>query len=68
MLPRALSAEYSGLIAAPGTPNATVTPSRSSTRTAASIALILGMTAPSMGVQVPGKREFGAREAQASGA
>ena len=43
MLPRAFSAEYSGLIAAPGTPNAMVTPSRSSTRTAASIALILGM-------------------------
>src|SRR5439155_25237387 len=41
MLPRAFNAEYSGLIAAPGTPNAWVTPSRSSTRTAASIALIL---------------------------
>src|SRR5438477_13131689 len=41
MLPRAFSAEYSGLMAAPGTPNATVTPSRSSTCTAASIALIL---------------------------
>src|SRR3954452_10421821 len=41
MLPRAFSAEYSGLMAAPGTPNAVVTPSRSSTCTAASIALIL---------------------------
>ena len=40
MLPRALSAEYSGLMAAPGTPNAVVTPSRSSTWTAASIARI----------------------------
>ena len=44
MLPRAFSAEYSGLIAAPGTPNAVVTPSRSSTCTAASMALILGIT------------------------
>jgi hypothetical protein len=32
------------LIAAPGTPKATVTPSRSSTRTAASIAFILAMS------------------------
>src|SRR5205085_8863166 len=44
MLPRALSAEYKGLMAAPGTPNAVVTPSRSSTCTAASMALILGMS------------------------
>src|SRR6478609_8744063 len=41
MLPRARNAEYSGFMAAPGTPNAVVTPSRSSTCTAASIALIL---------------------------
>ena len=46
MLPRAFSAEYSGLIAAPGTPNAVVTPSRSSTCTAASMALILAMDPP----------------------
>ena len=45
MLPRAFSAAYSGLIAAPGTPNATLTPSRSSTRTAASIAFIRAMSA-----------------------
>src|SRR6266702_495342 len=44
--PRFFSAEYSGLIAAPGTPNAQVTPSFSRTRTAASIARIFAMGQP----------------------
>src|SRR5713226_1558244 len=45
--PRFFKAEYSGLIAAPGTPNAQVTPSLSRTRTAASIARIFAIvTAP----------------------
>jgi hypothetical protein len=42
--PRRFRAEYSGLIAAPGTPNAQTTPSLSRTRTAASIARILATT------------------------
>jgi hypothetical protein len=41
--PRFFSAEYSGLIAAPGTPKAQVTPSFSRIRTAASIARILAI-------------------------
>src|SRR3954451_16575051 len=41
--PRFFSAEYSGLIAAPGTPNAQTTPSFSRIRTAASIARILAI-------------------------
>ena len=44
--PRFFKAEYSGLIAAPGTPNAQVTPSFSRTRTAASIARIFAMGQP----------------------
>src|ERR1700744_3018079 len=40
---RAFSAEYSGLIAAPGTPKAQGTPSFSRIRTAASMARIFGM-------------------------
>lgn len=43
MPPCALSAAYSGLMAAPGTPNATLTPSFSITFTAASMAFILGI-------------------------
>jgi hypothetical protein len=43
MLPRWRSAEYSGLIAAPGTPKACVTPSFSITSTAAWIAVIFAM-------------------------
>ncbi|WP_230585467.1 hypothetical protein [Ralstonia solanacearum] len=43
MLPARRNAEYSGLMAAPGTPKAVVMPSFSSTATAASIALIFGM-------------------------
>src|SRR5882762_820505 len=42
--PRFFSAEYSGLIAAPGTPKAQVTPSFSRIRTAASIARILAIS------------------------
>src|SRR4051812_36786012 len=42
--PRFFRAEYSGLIAAPGTPNAQTTPSLSSTRTAASIARIFAIS------------------------
>ncbi len=42
--PRSFSAEYSGLIAAPGTPKAQVTPSFSRIRTAASIARIFAMS------------------------
>src|SRR4029077_10630916 len=41
--PRFFRAEYSGLIAAPGTPKAQVTPSFSRTRTAASIAFMRAM-------------------------
>src|SRR6266436_4357923 len=44
--PRFFKAEYNGLIAAPGTPNAQVTPSFSRTRTAASIARIFAMGQP----------------------
>jgi len=43
MPPCAFNAAYSGLMAAPGTPNATLTPSFSSTLTAASIAFILAI-------------------------
>jgi hypothetical protein len=42
--PRFFSAEYNGLIAAPGTPNAIVTPSFSNIRTAASIARIFAIS------------------------
>src|SRR5258705_961829 len=42
--PRFFSAEYNGLIAAPGTPKAQVTPSFSKIRTAASIARILAIS------------------------
>ena len=42
--PRFFSAEYNGLIAAPGTPKAMVTPSFSRIRTAASIARIFAMS------------------------
>src|SRR5436190_20198343 len=42
--PRFFSAEYSGLIAAPGTPKAMLTPSFSNIRTAASIARIFAMS------------------------
>src|SRR6266404_7270053 len=42
--PRFFKAEYNGLIAAPGTPNAQVTPSFSRTRTAASIARIFAIS------------------------
>src|SRR5882757_6483239 len=41
--PRFFRAEYSGLIAAPGTPNAQTTPSLSRIRTAASIARIFAI-------------------------
>jgi hypothetical protein len=41
--PRFFSADYSGLIAAPGTPNAQTTPSFSRIRTAASIARIFAI-------------------------
>src|SRR5258708_17885577 len=41
--PRFFSAEYNGLIAAPGTPNAHTTPSFSRIRTAASIARIFAI-------------------------
>jgi hypothetical protein len=42
--PRFFSAEYSGLIAAPGTPKAQTTPSLSRIRTAASIARIFAIS------------------------
>jgi hypothetical protein len=42
--PRIFKAEYSGLIAAPGTPNAQTTPSFSRIRTAASIARIFAIS------------------------
>src|ERR1700754_4349246 len=42
--PRFFSAEYNGLIAAPGTPKAMLTPSFSKIRTAASIARIFAMS------------------------
>src|SRR3954469_25563982 len=42
--PRRFSAEYSGLIAAPGTPKAVTTPSFSRIRTAASIARIFAIS------------------------
>ena len=45
MVFRGLSAAYSGLMAAPGTPKALVTPSLSITRTAAAAAVILAMSA-----------------------
>src|SRR6202022_4869119 len=44
--PRFFKAEYSGLIAAPGTPNAQTTPSFSRIRTAASIARIFAISHP----------------------
>src|SRR6202790_117079 len=44
--PRFFKAEYSGLIAAPGTPNAQTTPSFSRIRTAASIARIFAISQP----------------------
>jgi hypothetical protein len=44
--PRFLNAEYRGLIAAPGTPNAQTTPSFSRIRTAASIARIFAISHP----------------------
>jgi hypothetical protein len=44
--PRFFSAEYKGLIAAPGTPKAQTTPSRSRIRTAASIARIFAICIP----------------------
>jgi hypothetical protein len=46
MLLRFLSAAYSGLIAAPGTPNAQVIPSFSRTFTAAMIAVIFAIAPP----------------------
>src|SRR6476660_9760543 len=54
--PRSFSAEYSGLIAAPGTPNAQTTPSFSRIRTAASIARIFAMAQPFVGVAVSDDR------------
>jgi hypothetical protein len=48
--PRLFSAEYNGLIAAPGTPKAIVTPSFSRIRTAASIARIFAMSRLAVGV------------------
>jgi len=44
--PRLCKAEYSGLIAAPGTPKAQTTPSFSRIRTAASIARIFAISHP----------------------
>jgi hypothetical protein len=44
--PRFFKAEYSGLIAAPGTPKAQTTPSFSKIRTAASIARIFDISHP----------------------
>jgi hypothetical protein len=46
--PRFFIAEYSGLIAAPGTPKAQLMPSFSRIRTAASTARILAMSHPAL--------------------
>src|SRR6478735_3887404 len=62
--PRFFSAEYNGLIAAPGTPKAMVTPSFSRIRTAASIARILAMARLAQGVGCGGDLRGGGRLSQ----
>src|SRR3954451_14648154 len=62
--PRFFSAEYSGLIAAPGTPKATVTPSFSKIRTAASIARIFAMSRLAQGVGYGGDLRGGGTRSQ----
>ncbi len=68
MVPCLRSAEYSGLMAAPGTPKACVTPSFSITRTAAWAAVIFAMKV-SLGVRRTlgrrGSRQKGARRHKA---